>query len=161
MFKSSSDGSIFSVVPLHLLQSSFFSKSLTHWLVGARVPPNFFREFRLLGLMTPYTMSRICFLLITPPAALVSIAMSFTFYVKSSSKRFGLPWVYCCPITTVFIKFQRKPFHSWSSSNAICLYSNLPFHFFWDCLLTFRKMFDGLLYPLFNQESTLHLKYCC
>ena len=81
------DCSILSVVPLHLLQSSFFNKSFANWLVSFRVPANFSREFRLLGLAKPFTILKIGFLLITSPAALNSILMFYNFFVKLSSKK--------------------------------------------------------------------------
>ena len=37
-------------------------------------------------------MLRICFLLITPQAGVVTIATFFTLFIKLSSKRFGLPF---------------------------------------------------------------------
>ena len=40
-------------VPLRFFQSSFFSKYLAHRSVSSRVPPNAFREFRLLALTIP------------------------------------------------------------------------------------------------------------
>ena len=167
LFFSYSDDSIFPVVPLHLLQSSF---SINFSPIDQLVLGYQQTFFRFLSLTTPFTMLRICFLLITSLAAPVPIAMSFTFFIKLSSKKFNLYqpfykqhlfwwcfWifllsVYWCTNKTLFIIFQ-KLFYSWSSSNSICIYFNLLFDFFWNCLLKFPKMFNRLLYLLFNKSE--------
>ena len=59
--------------------------------VNSRVPPNSLRSFGLFAITTHFAMFIICSLLITPPVALVPIAISFTFLIKLSFNRLGLP----------------------------------------------------------------------
>ena len=53
------------------------------------VPPNSFQMSGLLALITPSAMLKICFVLMSPPACRVHIAIFLTFRIKSSSKTFG------------------------------------------------------------------------
>ena len=55
------------------------------------VPPNSFQMSGLLALITPSAMLKICFVLMSPPACRVHIAIFLTFRIKSSSKTFGRP----------------------------------------------------------------------
>ena len=66
--------------PLRLFNSIESSKSLAHRSVNSSVPPNSFKELGLLALTTPFAIFRVCLLLVTPPAAVGSMAISFTFF---------------------------------------------------------------------------------
>ena len=109
---------IFSVVPLPLLQSSFFSESIAYWSVSSWVLPTSFREFVLLASAIPFAMLRICFLLITLTNALhffqsYDHPKGLVQKVKNNIFIGGVfeiifPRVYCCPIKTAFIIFQNQ-----------------------------------------------------
>lgn len=122
-----------------------------------------------------FSMLRICCLVITSPETLVSIAMSFPFFIKLSSKRFGIPALLKTKslygfffLNLFFDEFTLVRFKVCSSNFEVNFftdeavpklfknYSNLTADFFWDSFLIIHKKHHRLLHL---QDSTPHSKY--
>ena len=73
---------------LCVLSIPFLSVCLAHRSVKFKVPAYSSKAFGSFALLTPFAMLRICFQFITPPPALVPIALSL---IKFSPRIFGLP----------------------------------------------------------------------
>ena len=95
------------MVSLRLLYFSCFNTSLAQRSVGSKLPLNSFNALGLFALTTPFGMLRICFLFITPPTALVLIAISFTFLSSISSSKLGLPAFVKVGLATLHLAFQE------------------------------------------------------
>ena len=84
---------------------------LAYLLLSDQSGPNFHQtlsmHWALFSLTTPFAMLRICFLFITPPAALVPIAISFTFLSSVSSSKLGLPAFLNVGLATLRLAFQE------------------------------------------------------
>ena len=102
-------GSILLVVSFCFDQFKSDRALLAHWFVSSAVPPNSFRMAGLFVLTTPFAIFTISLLLIIPPAWLVHMAMSLTFLIRLSPKRFGLPTFlktkFSPPVLHLFFQF--------------------------------------------------------
>ena len=78
-------------MPLRLLHLSFSNTPLTHLSVNTRSPPYPVKRFRLFALTTTSAMLMRWCLLMTPPAILVTNAMSNYFWSIPKSNLLGLP----------------------------------------------------------------------
>ena len=101
----------------------------------------------LFALTTPFAIFTTCLVLITPPAWRVPIAMSLTFLIRLSSKRFGLPTFLKTklspPVLHLFFQLftevsnkhkywilYGKFFDGWRCYKCQCMISNFSFNFF-------------------------------
>ena len=79
------EGYTFPVVPFLLTQPIFFRICFAQLFLSSKLPPNSLRILGLFAFTTPLAMHTICRLSMTPPGKRVPIAISLTFFVKSSS----------------------------------------------------------------------------
>ena len=159
------DGSTFPVVPLRFVHSIFVSTCLAHWSVKFKGPPYSSKAFGSFALMTPFATLRICFLFITPPAALVPIAVFnffdqiFTKDIRSSSLvengfvlRFSFPGVNSCSIECIFLILRRKLFDCRCSPINICVRPYFFLYFFRYTFLVFVRTTTRFLYFIFHKS---------
>ena len=98
-------GSILPVVPFLLDHSIDFNRPLAQRSVSTMWPPKTFSFDGQFALITPVPIAMTIFLEITPPAIRTPVTTSFTFTRKSSSKRFGLPFLLCTVALSFFCLF--------------------------------------------------------